>query len=96
MLAPATLADLGDAAMLFDLYRKFYRKSSDLPQEVAFLRERITRHESVIFVARDDHGAAIGFAQMYPSFSSLSLSKVFILSTAGSIVLLQSTSCPVP
>jgi len=79
-VARATLADLDDLAVLFDAYRVFYRKPSDSPAAREFLRERIARDESVIFLARDDADrAALGFTQLYPGFSSVSARRLWIL-----------------
>lgn len=77
-LNQATLADLDDLSMLFDGYRQFYGKASDLPAARAFLRQRFEHGESTLFIARQD-GAAVGFCQLYPSFSSVSLARTFIL-----------------
>jgi ribosomal protein S18 acetylase RimI-like enzyme len=74
----ATAADVGLVAPLFDAYRQFYGQAPDLPRAEAFLRERLTRDESVVFVARAD-GAALGFVQLYPSFSSMSASPIWVL-----------------
>ncbi|MEO6967753.1 MAG: GNAT family N-acetyltransferase [Rhodanobacteraceae bacterium] len=76
----ATLADLDDLAILFDAYRVFYRKRSDPALAREFLRERIERGESVIFLAREDADrAALGFTQLYPGFSSVSARRLWIL-----------------
>ena len=40
--------------------------------------ERFEHNQSVIFVAVKD-GAAVGFTQLYPSFSSGALARIFIL-----------------
>ena len=66
-------------APLFDAYRQFYRQSADLPLALAFIRERLALDESVIFVAQDEQGRAIGFTQLYPSFSSSSARRIWIL-----------------
>ncbi len=50
----------------------FYRQDSDLEGAKVFLRNRIEKKESVIFVAVED-GEYIGFTQLYPSFSSISI-----------------------
>jgi GNAT superfamily N-acetyltransferase len=42
------------------------------------LRARLERNESVVYLAWEQ-GTAIGFAQLYPSFSSVSLAPVVIL-----------------
>ncbi|XZG70360.1 GNAT family N-acetyltransferase [Chitinibacteraceae bacterium HSL-7] len=74
----ATAADLPGLASLFDLYRQFYRRESDLAGAQHFLAERLTRNDSIILVAELD-GTLSGFAQAYPSLSSLALEPVWIL-----------------
>jgi ribosomal protein S18 acetylase RimI-like enzyme len=74
----AVLSDLDDLAVLFDQYRRFQGKTSDLPAARSFLLERFNHGESVVFICHDGANA-VGFAQLYPSFSSVSLSRVFIL-----------------
>jgi len=69
---------LDDAAPLFDAYRAFYGRASDPAESAAFLKERLNKEESVVFLAYEGE-AAIGFMQLYPSFSSLSLRKTWIL-----------------
>nr|MDP9280734.1 GNAT family N-acetyltransferase [Chloroflexota bacterium] len=77
----ATTTDLDAAAPLFDAYRQFYGQRSDVAAARAFLEERLRRDESVIFlaVADEDGGEALGFTQLYPSFSSVSLRRLWIL-----------------
>ena len=74
----ATIGDLDDAAPLFDAYRQFYGQRSDLGAARTFLDERLRRDESVIFLAVED-SKALGFTQLYPSFSSVSLKRLWIL-----------------
>lgn len=74
----ATIADLDGLASVFNNYRMFYRQDSDLEGAKVFLRNRIERKESVIFVAVED-GEYIGFTQLYPSFSSISVKELWIL-----------------
>lgn len=74
----AVLADLDAIAPLFDLYRQFYMQPSDLAGARAFLAQRVDHGESVLFIAVQD-GAALGFAQLYPTFSSISMAREFIL-----------------
>jgi len=72
--------DLNETAVLFNEYRKFYRQPSDLDGAAAYLRERFDRQESVIFVAEDVSTCRmVGFTQLYPSFSSISMRRVWIL-----------------
>lgn len=75
----AGAADAESIAPLFDAYRRFYRQASDLPLALAFVRERLAQAESVIFVAQDERGRTIGFTQLYPSFSSVSARRIWIL-----------------
>lgn len=74
----AKSADLDLIVPLFDAYRRFYRQSSDLPQARSFLQARLDQRQSTIFLALDESGA-IGFTQLYPSFSSVSMARIFIL-----------------
>ncbi len=74
----AVLADLPVLAPLFDGYRRFYGRPTDVAAAQTFLRERFDHGESVIFLAHAA-GAPAGFTQLYPSFSSVSLARVFIL-----------------
>jgi GNAT superfamily N-acetyltransferase len=81
LIMRATTTDLDAAAPLFDAYRQFYGQRSDVAAARAFLDERLRRDESVIFlaVADDAGGEALGFTQLYPSFSSVSLRRLWIL-----------------
>jgi ribosomal protein S18 acetylase RimI-like enzyme len=78
--ARASLDDLDALATLFNAYRVFYRQRSDPEAARAFLRERLQRGESVVFIARDGgHRDALGFTQLYPMFSSVSASRIWVL-----------------
>lgn len=63
---------------LFDAYRAFYNQPSDPAGCREFLRDRITNHDSVIYLALSA-GAPAGFTQLYPSFSSTSMRRIWIL-----------------
>jgi GNAT superfamily N-acetyltransferase len=74
----ATVTDLELVAPLFDAYRVFYGQVSDLTVAQDFLLDRFRHNQSVILLAaRGD--AAVGFTQLYPSFSSVSAARIFIL-----------------
>lgn len=75
----ATLADVDTIAPLFDRYRQFYRQAPDLLLARAFIRERLALRESVIFLAENEDNEVIGFTQLYPSFSSVSASRIWVL-----------------
>jgi len=74
----ATAADLDVLVPLFDAYRQFYRQPSDPENARRFLRDRLEHNQSIIFLAFDG-AAAVGFTQLYPSFSSASMATIFIL-----------------
>lgn len=74
----AVLADLEDLARLFDEYRQFYGRESDVQAAKAFLAARFNHGESSLFIAHDV-ASPVGFAQLYPSFSSVSMARTFIL-----------------
>ncbi len=73
-----TPADVPEVAPLFDAYRMFYSKQSDVAAGEAFLRERLSRDESVVLLARLD-GRCVGFCQLYPIFSSVALTRRWVL-----------------
>ncbi len=70
--------DLDALAALFDAYRQFYKQPGDVSVARAFLAERVARNESVALIAGHD-GAAIGFVQLYPLFSSVRLGRTWLL-----------------
>lgn len=74
----AVLADLDQLALIFDEYRQFQEQPADLTAARDFLRARFDHGESIIFLAHDGE-QPLGFAQLYPSFSSVALRRVFIL-----------------
>ena len=74
----ATLEDIDALVPLFDAYRQFYGQASDLTGARAFLADRFKRGESIIFLAVVD-GAIVGFTQLYPSFSSVSMKRLWVL-----------------
>lgn len=83
-LVRATADDADRIAPLFDAYRLFYGLPSDPGGARAFLRDRIAREESVVYLAltRDgSHGeeTPAGFVQLYPTFSSVSLCRSWTL-----------------
>ncbi|VVP42859.1 hypothetical protein PS903_04858 [Pseudomonas fluorescens] len=71
---------LDKIASLFDAYRGFYGQPSNLTQSRNFIAERIARDESAIFFVEDDTGEALGFVQLYPTFSSIDAHRTWLLS----------------
>ena len=77
----ATLEHLDLLCPLFIKYREFYGELPFPDSSRDFLEKRLRRDESVIYLAlsKDDDNKVLGFCQLYPSFSSLSLRRVWIL-----------------
>ncbi|HEX7917505.1 GNAT family N-acetyltransferase [Rudaea sp.] len=75
----ASIHDLDMVAPLFDAYRRFYAQPGDLDRARGFLRERFAHHESVILLASDADGSALGFTQLYPVFSSVRCVRAYLL-----------------
>lgn len=63
---------------LFNEYRSFYEQTSDLEGARQFIQERMVNQESVIFLAKEGE-VAVGFTQLYPTFSSVGIKKGYIL-----------------
>ena len=74
----ATIEDLETLVPLFDGYRQFYRLAGDMEGARRFLRERLAKGESAVFLAFAG-GEAVGFTQLYPSFSSGAMRRIFVL-----------------
>ncbi|MCP9801889.1 GNAT family N-acetyltransferase [Synechococcus sp. RedBA-s] len=74
----AVFSDLQLLSPLLDAYRVFYGARRDVDAARQFLLERFNHGESVLFIAMIEETVA-GFCQLYPSFSSVSLARTFIL-----------------
>ncbi|MBE9117501.1 GNAT family N-acetyltransferase [Lusitaniella coriacea LEGE 07157] len=74
----ASMTHLESLSILFDRYRVFYEQPSDVEAAQQFLKERFTNNDSVLFIA-SDRDEMVGFTQLYPSFSSVSMKRVWIL-----------------
>jgi GNAT superfamily N-acetyltransferase len=70
--------DIARVAPLFDAYRSFYGQQPDIARADAFLRERFARGESALLLAERD-GDTLGFAHLYPLFSSVRTVPVWLL-----------------
>ena len=79
-IVQATPEHLDLLTPLFVKYRELYDAMPYPESSRSFLEKRLTRKESVIYLAlADDEDKLMGFCQLYPSFSSLSLKRVWIL-----------------
>ncbi|GEP93385.1 Acetyltransferase (GNAT) family protein [Chitinophaga terrae (ex Kim and Jung 2007)] len=74
----ATELHTNEVAVLFDAYRSYYDRDPDFKGALAFVTERITKKDSVIYVAmlKDE---IIGFVQLFPIFTSLGMKKAWLL-----------------
>lgn len=79
IIRKAIKSDLKDLSQLFDDYRIFYEKQSDLQSAENFLLERIQNNESEIFVAENKENELVGFVQLYPIFSSTRMQRLWLL-----------------
>lgn len=75
----AGMADLDALAPLFDGYRRFYGQDADLDAARDFLEARLQREQSVVLIALDTSGSAMGFTQLYPLFSSVRMVRIWLL-----------------
>lgn len=78
LIRKATIKDVQALAILFDEYRVFYKKESDVENAKLFLHDRITNNESVIFIA-EKNNIISGFIQFYPLFSSTRMKRLWLL-----------------
>jgi len=73
------IEDLDVLAKLFDDYRKFYNRPSNIIAGKQFLKERFLKKESEVFVAETLDLELVGFVQLYPIFSSTYLKPMWLL-----------------
>jgi len=74
----ATVQDLKQLSELFDQYRVFYHKTSNVPAAENFLKERIQNKDSEIFVAENEN-KLVAFVQLYLLFSSTRMKRYWLL-----------------
>jgi ribosomal protein S18 acetylase RimI-like enzyme len=75
----ATINDLEIVAALFDAYRQFYKKTSNLSLARNFIRDRMQNNESVIILAVNEDNKTVGFCQLYPTFCSVEAKPIYVL-----------------
>jgi len=76
-ISRASISDLAELHPLVEKYREFYKQPEN-PKTVQFLTDRLENDEAVVFIARVD-GNPVGFTMIYPTFSTVSLSTVWLL-----------------
>lgn len=75
----ATIDNLLQISPLFDAYRQFYGQEENLDLSQKFIKERLVEADSIIFIAMNEQNTLVGFAQLYPSFSSVAMKRTWIL-----------------
>lgn len=70
--------NLTQLATLFDQYRIFYGEETNIQEATHFLKSRFKNKDSVILIAHLN-SQVVGFIQLYPSFSSVGMKKIWIL-----------------
>lgn len=81
-ISAATINDVDIIVPMFEAYRRFYEAEPNPEGAHRFISDRISRNESRIFLAyTQDAGRMVpaGFTQLYPSFSSVSMKRLWIL-----------------
>ncbi|MGG0670124.1 GNAT family N-acetyltransferase [Sporosarcina koreensis] len=74
----ATIEDLEGVSNLFNAYRMFYEQTSDVEGAKGYIQKRLENEDSVIFIVKNNQ-KYIGFTQLYPTFSSISMKNAWIL-----------------
>lgn len=74
----AKSSDINQLSKLFNSYRMFYGKQSNIDISKEFLDSRIINKDSKIYVCEVENNI-IGFVQLYPLFSSTRVSKYWLL-----------------
>ena len=74
----ATIDHLYDLVPIFDGYRMFYRQKSNVKAAKDFLYKRLTKQDTIIYISIKEN-KLVGFVQLFPSFSSVSMKPQYIL-----------------
>ncbi len=75
----ATINDIEQLSILFNEYRIFYKKESDIIGAKRFLLERMINKESEIIIVENNDRTKVGFVQLYPLFSSTRMQRIWLL-----------------
>jgi ribosomal protein S18 acetylase RimI-like enzyme len=75
----ATHDDLEALLPLVSAYRSFYQQDRDGGRERAFVARHLKDGTSTIYLARDERGIAVGFVQLFQTYSTVKLGPLLIL-----------------
>ena len=78
IIREAEKSDLDQLSKLFDSYRMFYGKESNIDISKKFLKSRLSNKDSKVFIC-EVNNILTGFVQLYPLFSSTRVSKYWLL-----------------
>lgn len=74
----ASIDDVDHVSILLDKYRQFYGEPSRPDESRRFLMDRMCLGETQTIIAQISH-VTVGFTQLFPSFSSVTLQRLWIL-----------------
>jgi len=78
IIIKAEIQHLKDLVPLFDGYRIFYKQTSNPEAAKVFLKKRLEKQDTIIYIAYAED-KAVGFMQLFNSFTSISMKQLFIL-----------------
>jgi ribosomal protein S18 acetylase RimI-like enzyme len=78
IIREATSSDIALITPLFDKYRQFYKCESNIEHASKYLEARVAKNESIILICFSGE-ITVGFTQLYPTFCSVELSRIFVL-----------------
>jgi len=78
-IVQADMSHLNDVAQLFNAYRVFYKQEDDIYGATSFISDRLIDGSSSIFLALSKQDEPLGFTQLYPSFTSVGMNRIFVL-----------------
>ncbi|WP_296313937.1 hypothetical protein [Winogradskyella sp. UBA3174] len=77
-IVKANIDHLEHIVPLFNAYRSFYRQKTDKEGAEKFLIERFQKKDAILFIAYIENDA-VGFIQLYPLLSSVSMKSMYLL-----------------
>lgn len=80
-ISRATVADVDVLVDLVEKYRAFYKQEPN-ERTRGYLTDRLSKNEAVVFLANyveDFNHKSVGFTMIYPTFSTVSLSEIWLL-----------------
>ncbi len=76
----AELRHVESLLLQFNAYRAFYQQEPAPEKARIFLLKNVEEERSIVFIALDDQETVIGFTQLYPRLSSLSMGPYIYIS----------------